>query len=133
MPEAAKDLPGWISGLVGAMHFEREVYLYPRAGAWSSGTSLKRFQLSSIFQVCGVRPLSEEVLVADLKESDALESVVFFSLVHGGTVADDIFVIPDHGKIVLYVDHHEAVTIGFSDEQTMSDYLEKMPCDDDSP
>jgi len=127
MPTGIKDLTRWISALVDAARPASKIYLYPRDGAWRSGASLKIFQMAAIFSVCGLKPVGDEVVAAEEAERDAVESLFFLSLVYGGTVSDDIFLVPDHAKIILYADHHEAVHADFRDGEFMNRYLPEIP------
>jgi hypothetical protein len=127
MPARIKDLPRLITALVDAARPDKKTYLYPRDGAWRSGDSLKVFQMAAIFSACGLKPTGDEVVEADETERDAVESVFFLSLVRGGTVSDDIFLIPDHAKVILYADHHETVHADFGDGEFMNRYLPEIP------
>jgi hypothetical protein len=127
MPVRIKDLTRWITALVDAARPDTKMYLYPRDGAWISGDSLKIFQMAAIFSICGLKPVGDEVVVAEEAERDAIESLFVLSLVHGGTVSDDVFLIPDHAKIILYADHHEAVHAEFGDADFMNHYLPEIP------
>jgi hypothetical protein len=127
MPGAVKDLPRWITALVDATRADNKIYLFPRDGAWTSGDSLKIFQMGVIFSVFGLKPAGDEVVLAEEAERDAVESLLFFSLVHGGRVSDDVFLIPDHAKVVLHADHHEAVHAEFGDADFMNRFLPDIP------
>jgi hypothetical protein len=127
MPERVKDIPRWIMALVDALHPENQLFIFPRAGAWGSGNTLHLFQMAAIFASCGVKPSGDEVIQADEAERDAVESLVFLALVHRGTVSDDIFLIPDHGRAILYVDHHVALHVEFADAEFMDQFLAAAP------
>lgn len=127
MPGRVKDIARWITSLVDATRPEKNIYLYPRDRAWTSGDTLKLFQTSAIFAAYGLKPTGDEVVEAEEAERDAVESLFSISLVHGGTVSDDIFLIPDHGKVILYADHHEAVHADFGDGEFMNRYLPEIP------
>ncbi len=88
---------------------------------------MKLFQMSAIFSACGLTPTGDEVIEAEETDGDAVESLFFLSLVHGGTVSDDVFLVPDHAKVILYADHHAAVHASFSDNEFMRHYLVEIP------
>jgi hypothetical protein len=127
MPGRVKDVARWITSLVDATQPEKKIYLYPRDGAWRAGDSVKLFQTEAVFAMYGLKPTGDEVVEAEEAERDAVESLFFLSLVHGGTVADDVFLIPDHGKVILYADHHEAIHGEFGDGEFMNRYLPEVP------
>ena len=127
MPGQAKHLLRWITSLVDAVRPEKKIYLYPRSGAWKSADSQKLFLQSAIFAASDVAPTGDEVVEAGESERDAVESLFFLSLIHGGTVSDDVFLVPDHLKIILYADHHEAVHAEFAEEDFMNRYLADVP------
>jgi hypothetical protein len=82
--------------------------------------------MAATFSTYGLKPTGEEVVEAKEAERDAVETLFFLSLVHGGTVSDDIFLVPDHGKVILYADHHEAVHASFCDQKSMDQFLTDM-------
>jgi len=63
------------------------------------------------------------VLVASIGERDPVDALFMLSLIYGGTVSDDIFLVPDSGDIVLYADHHEMVHAEFRSSDVMARYL----------
>jgi hypothetical protein len=77
--------------------------------------------------VYGLKPIGDEVVEAETSERDAVESLFSLSLVHGVTISDDIFLIPDHAKVILYADHHEAVHADFRNGELMNRFLPKIP------
>lgn len=127
LPGRAKDIARWVTSLVDATQPEKRIYLYPRDGAWRVGNSLKLFQTNAVFAMYGLKPTGDEVVEAEDVERDAVESLVLLSLMHGSTVADDIFLIPDHGKVILYADHHEAMHGEFGDGEFMNRFLLEVP------
>lgn len=126
MPGSPKRVAGFITSLFDATEETAGFYLYPRAGAWAAGHSLQTFQTRAVFCACGVNPNADDVLYATTDEMDAVETLFVISLIFGGTVDDDIFAIPSHGKMLLYADHHEAVHGEFSCADLMSRYLPKI-------
>jgi hypothetical protein len=127
MPSQIKNVPRWITSLIDATHSEKKIYLYPRAGAWTSGDSLKLFQMSTILAAYSLKPRGDEVIEAEASERDAVESLFFLALLHGGTVSDDIFLIPDNAKVILYADHHESVNANFGEGEFMNRFLPEIP------
>lgn len=123
VPSKAKDWPRWITSLFDASKPDKTIYLYPRKGAWGRRFDLQAFQISSVFRSLGVDPSGDEVIEGTINERDAIETLFFLALLHGCTVSDDIFAIPDHGKLILYADHHEAVHASFSDGVFMNQML----------
>ncbi len=83
--------------------------------------------MSSVFSKVGRQPDADDVLEFSVDEIDAVETLFAIALTFGGTVSDDIFAIPSHGKIVLHADHHEAVHAEFGDGDFMNRFLVKIP------
>jgi hypothetical protein len=44
----------------------------------------------------------------------------------GFTVYDDVFVVPDHGRGILYVDHHDAIVAEFPSQLALRTFAERM-------
>ena len=127
IPASPKDMPRFVTSLFEACDEDGSFYLFPRMGAWGCGDSLKLFQMASVFSKVGHQPDADDVLEFSVDEIDAVETLFAIALTFGGTVSDDIFAIPSHGKIVLYADHHEAVHAEFGDGDFMNGFLPKIP------
>ncbi len=127
IPASPKDLPRFVTSLFEACDENEAFYLFPRRGAWGCGDSLKLFQMASVFSKIGHEPDGDDVLVLSVDEIDAVETLFAIALTFGGTVSDDIFAVPSHGKIVLHADHHEAVHAEFGDGDFMNEFLPKIP------
>jgi hypothetical protein len=127
IPTSPKDLPRFVTSLFEACDELDSFYLFPRSGAWRSGDTLKLFQMAAVFSHSGCRPDADDVLVFSVDEIDAVETLFSIALIFGGTVSDDVFAVPSHGKIVLYADHHEAVHAEFGDGGFMNAYLPQIP------
>ena len=127
IPTSPKDLPRFVTSLFEATEETQGFYLYPRMGTWGCGDTLKMFQMSAVFAYFGCSPQPNAVIYLSIDEVDAAETLFSISLIFGGTVSDDLFVIPSHGKLMLYADHHEAVHATFSDNEFMKRYLSNVP------
>jgi hypothetical protein len=130
MPGSPKHVARFITSLFDACEEATGFYLFPRAGAWAAGYSLKTFQTKAVFGACGIDPSADDVLYATTDEMDAVETLFAISLIFGGTVEDDIFAIPSHGKMLLYADHHEAVHAEFSCLDLMDRFLPRISAHD---
>jgi hypothetical protein len=126
LPHLPKDLPYFITRLVDSAVLETKMYLFPRANAWNSGDSLKLFQTRSILSSCGIDSVQDDVLEAEISERDGVETLLLIALLHGGTVSDDLFLMPDHARVILYADHHEAVHAEFRDSGFMNEFVTAM-------
>ena len=126
IPASAKDLPRFVSAMFEATEEETGFYLYPRQGAWGCGDSLKLFQMSAIFNALDIIPKADDVIYASVDQMDAIETLFTIALVFGGSVGDDIFAVPSHGRMILYADHHEAVIAQFASSDTMKQFQSKV-------
>ena len=127
IPPSAKDLPRFVTSLFEACDEDNSYYLFPRSGAWGCGDTLKLFQMAAVFSHVGLQPGPDDVIEFSADRLDAVETLFSIALIFGGTVADDVFAIPSHGKIVLYADHHEAVHADFGDGVFMNSFLPQIP------
>ena len=127
LPDSPKHVPLLITSLFEACEEHDSFYLYPRAGAWGCGDTLKLFQMACVFSRVGCSPRTDEVLHASIDEIDAIETLFSIALIFGGTVGDDIFVVPAHGRLVLYADHHESIHAEFGDADLMNRFLPRIP------
>jgi hypothetical protein len=56
-------------------------------------------------------------------------ALLYASLAFGWSVADDLFVIPDHGRQFLQTDHHGVVHVCFAVAGRVQGYVEHMAAD----
>ncbi len=126
MPSSPKNVARFVTSLFDATEETTGFYLYPRVGAWAAGYSLQTFQTRAVFIACGMNPNDDDVIYATVDEMDAIETLFAISLIFGGTVDDDVFAIPSHGKMLLYADHHEAVHPAFSCADLMNRYVPQI-------
>ncbi len=127
LPDSPKHLPLLIASLFEACEEHHSFYLYPRAGAWMCGDALKLFQRSSTFVRVGCSPSADEVLHASVDEVDAVGTLFSIALIFGSTVGDDIFVVPSHGQMILYADHHGCIHAEFGAGELIKHFLYQVP------
>jgi hypothetical protein len=63
-------------------------------------------------------------------ETDKLVTAIFAQLVFGGSVVDDLFVVPDHGRQFLQTDHHDVVHVCFADQKRIKPFIAHMARED---
>jgi hypothetical protein len=104
-----------------------------RRGGWWVGRPYPRSRLDEVRHAVFYGPDVPDGLRGALGYSRTRRAHLVERLVDGIAVAwssnDDLFVIPHHGRMLLYVDHHDVVHVEFSEERYVDDFIEHMAQD----
>ena len=141
-PENPRRFTALVASVLDGLDPWATCYLWPRTG-WghaagrpsaSAGESVYCWTL----RAAGVRPDFDGPVRYAGDERLALEAALLAVRAFGFSVADDVFVVPDHGRQLVMVGHHEAVHVSFADEGRVGPFVTHMadrgfPLPDDLP
>jgi hypothetical protein len=65
-------------------------------------------------------------LRADETQLDEVLTTCFGAALFGSAVRDDIFAVPEHGRCIIGVDHHDVVNVSFADPSEMDGFIAHM-------
>ena len=132
VPQRAADLPFFLNHLLEGLDPWEHCYLWPRRGWAYAGTRErpKEQMYGIILDSAGIRPDFDGAVRYPKSEMEKLTAAAFASLVFGWTVADDLFVIPDHARQIVQTSHHEVVHVTFAEEQRVATYVEHMAAEE---
>jgi len=106
-----------------------EIYFWPRGGIWP-GTFAPRTPNDEVKRVIfvGVGVLDGHAgpVVVDRNSRAAALAVLFAAMTFGFTVRDDLFVVPNHRRAILWLDHHDVVHASFAAEEDMAGFVAHM-------
>jgi hypothetical protein len=118
-PGGAHGTPGFILNALDAIESWTEIYAYRRSDTWhcTDENEPEGQMCSFIFRAVGVPAVDSAVFVFSKSDIDALATLVLATLCFGWCVYDDLFLVPDHGRQILYFDHHDVVHVSFKDQE----------------
>jgi len=104
-------------------------FLWPRFGTWPATTALTGLSdsiLNVILRGVGIPEAWPGAIRFAPPDRPAVLAVVFFYLVFGGCVQDDLYLIPDHGRQILLTSHHDVVHVKFAEESRIESFVKHM-------
>ena len=116
--------------------------LWPRGGwrgvADDPGRPADQSLHGWMYRGAGVRADHRGAIRYAVAERPALTAAMFAAAAFGMSVAHDVFVVPDHGRQMVMVDHHDAVHVSFADPSGVAPFVAHMadrrfPLPDDVP
>jgi hypothetical protein len=96
-------------------------WVYKRAAAWASAED--EDQRGKVLRSIGIPAGSADVLSFGADERAALLVVLLTQVGFGWNVTDDVFVVPEHGRQIHWVDHDEAVFVLFRDAAAVESFV----------
>lgn len=79
-----------------------------------------------IFEGLGVPLGSADVVTFDRSELYALVTLIFVTTIFGWSVAEDLYIIPDHARYILQTDHHNVIHVSFRDATDVDRWVRQM-------
>jgi hypothetical protein len=129
LPNTAAEYPDLVETMLRLTGPWQRCFLWCHLGSWIESTNdpcpNSRLQ-ETIFCVLGLTPKSARVLEFSSQETNVLAAILFTKLVFGWCVADDLFIVPDHGRIILQTDHHNVVHASFTAADQMHGFIRDM-------
>jgi hypothetical protein len=128
-PRSRLAIAAFASLLLDGLEPWSEIYLWRRGGVWpgaypdlSANDEVERVILAG----AGVPSAHEGAVVADhVSRAEAL-AVLCSAIMFGFGTRDDVFVLPDHRRAILWADHHRVVHASFKAEEDLGRFLEHM-------
>jgi len=79
-----------------------------------------------ILEGLGIPLGTADVLKFERSELDRLVTLMFATTIFGWSVAEDLFVVPDHARYVLQTDHHNVLHVTFRDPADVDRWISEM-------
>ena len=134
VPARAAQVPHFVAHLLAGGGDWSHCQVWPRGGAWprddvrlpaaedGPGDCVRGIILGA----AGVPPGYRGAVRFGREELGQLIAVLFAQVVFGWTVSDDLFVVPDHGRLFLHTDHHDVVHVEYAGEGAVGPFIEHM-------
>jgi hypothetical protein len=115
---ALSGLPAW-----------SKLYLWPRHGRWlgdhADAVWHDRVQ-AVMLRAAGAPAGGSGALTAAPHEMPQILTAAFTSAVFGCHTADDLYLIPDNARAILWIDHHDVLNVDFRDAADVQPFVEHM-------
>jgi hypothetical protein len=130
LPERAAGVPFFAAHMLTGLERWSDCRVWPRGGGWPAADDEPARVADEVHHVilgsAGVPAGQEGGVRYERDELDRLVTLVFGQAVFGWCVRDDVFVIPDHGRFILEVDHHKVIHVQFRDGTDVARYVDHM-------
>ena len=103
-------------------------FLWPRDG-WdhaSGGGRADEAVYGLMLRSAGARADFDGAIRYAATERAELATALFAAMSFGWSVADDLFVLPDHGQQLMGIDHHDAVHVSFAGSAGIDPFVAHM-------
>jgi hypothetical protein len=128
-PRARLAIAGFSAHLLDGLEPWSDVYLWRRGGVWPGAyptLSVNDEVEAVILAGVGVPSGHEGAMVADHRSRAEALAVLFAAMMFGFAPRDDVFVLPDHRRAILWADHHRVVHALFKAEEDLERFVEHM-------
>jgi len=129
IPDRSAGIPAFLNHLLDALERWSHIRLWPRGGKWpevSDEPSINDLVRGTILGAAGVPSGHEGAAEFDSDERAKVLTAIFAQIAFGWTTRDDVFIVPDHARYLLYVDHHEVVHVEFRNASDIEPFIEHM-------
>lgn len=129
IPDDPDRCPGFVSHILEGTGPWYTCMAWMRGGYWPSDTQKpipRSTQQMELLKTAGVPFGSRCALEFAYSEKRSLVDISIGQLLWGGCVFDDLFIIPDHGEMIVQTDHHDAIYVRFAGEEQMHGFVEHM-------
>lgn len=128
-PRARLGIAAFAAHLLDGLEPWSEIYLWRRGGVWPGAyppLSVNDEVEGVILAGVGVPSGHEGAMVADHGSRAEAVAVLLAAMMFGFATRDDVFVVPDHRRAILWVDHHRVVHASFTTAEAQERFIEHM-------
>jgi hypothetical protein len=129
IPEHASQFPYFIKTILNLIDKWDAICIWKANGSWTTKVTGERINndiQSIIYRGVGISNDSSDIIQFSRNEITEVVAIAFNQLLFGWSVADDIFLIPNHGNQTVKTDHHGVVHVGFKDESSLNSFIDEM-------
>lgn len=128
-PERGTAWPRFLYAILGGVRKWSGGYFWPRGGQTRYGgnsgwpeTALRR----AAFKLIGIPDGFAGAVRFEQTEFGELQTLLFTYLAAASHVGDDVFVVPEHGDQMVWLDHHDVVHVSFREEDFVAPFVARM-------
>jgi hypothetical protein len=130
-PRQSEKRPYFIKSLLRLLEPWQFCSVWRAMGSWPDQSRVSKDRVNDVVELCILSglglPLGTTGIVQfDFSELDSLITLIFTTTIFGWSVAEDIYVVPDHGRQFLYVSHHDVIHVDFRDGTHVETWAKRM-------
>ncbi len=128
-PDDAAVWPYFTACFLEGIDLWQSLLLWPRGGSWPRAPGPRNWNESVrdvVLRGAGVPRGWSGAARFGREAAAAVVAVMFAAMLAGGSVPDDVYLVPDHGRQILLVNHHEVVHACFRDEARLLEFVAYM-------
>ena len=141
VPAEPESRPHFVLSLLALMGDWQECYAWRHLGRWPESADPSRINdviEHRILAGLGLPLGTADVVAFERGDLDRLVTLMFSTTIFGCSVAEDLYVIPDHARYILQTDHHNVIHVSFRNSADVSAWVTQMgergfPLPDDLP
>jgi hypothetical protein len=131
VPQHPGTWPHFIASWLDGLEPWGSAYLWFRGGRWPGPAAPAPYDTDKGIRETILRgaeiPIGFDGAVRfERQERDRMIAVIFAQIAFGETTVDDLFVVPEHTRTILWVDHHEVVHAEFARRGLVKPFVEHM-------
>lgn len=129
VPKSPEAIPYFAEQLLAGLGDWATCYLWLREGQWPSArhsNSSNDVVRDLIFRAAQVPDGFEGALQFSKSEQGKILGIISAVLMYGWSAGEDLFVIPNHGKVFLQTDHHGVVHVNCADANLPATFVAHM-------
>lgn len=129
-PKNPGTFPAFLDTILGALGPWQSCCIWPRDGKWMRRMNRDAFAFhrvhQTVLQGVGVPIGGKGALLAKASEHSAVLTIAYAQLCFGVCQQDDIALIPDHGRAIFTIDHHDAVNVQYARKDDIARFAATM-------
>ena len=129
VPAEAERRPYFILSLLELLGDWQECHVWRHLGRWPASADASRINdvvELRILQGLGLPLGTADAVTFERAELASLVTLLFSTTIFGFSVADDIYVVPDHARCILQTDHHDVIHVSCRDSADADRWVRQM-------
>ena len=129
LPAEPELRPYFLLSLLELMGHWNACYVWRHLGRWPESADPRRINDVvewHILEGLGLPLATDDVLRFERAEAGKLVTLMFSTTVFGWTVADDLYIVPDHARYIVKTDHHNVVHVSFRTRDDLDEWVRQM-------
>jgi hypothetical protein len=133
IPPQPEHRPYMLCLMLDRMGDWQSCFVWRHMGSWPFRPNPQDINSRVKFQIhrgTGLPMGTDKIVQFKISEIDQLATLLFSTSVFGEAVGDDLYIVPDHGRYIMKMDHHDVVHVSFKDETLLHDFVNEMEAEE---
>jgi hypothetical protein len=131
VPADPRRRPYFLTSLLELMGDWTSCFAWRHSGSWPDIDRIDPQRANDVVEHLILKGLGLPVGAADIvefprTESGILLTLLFSTTIFGWSVAEDLYVVPDHANCILQTDHHDVIHVEFRDAEDVAPWVAGM-------